>query len=266
MTHRIVLLCFLAIVSIRCFAQQVTRHIVKKGETVESIASKYKVSVADIRAGNPEVSYDFHVGMVLNILTNQTGSGYSSPEPNYAQPPSSSEVQYNQNAPSVNTNRNANSSAQDNNATSLVGAGEFTVLLDPDSKTYGIRVVQANENMFGAIFSMSYEFVDHGSYGSLLGFGLSPHVTTGPLLLGFDLYPYISLLSYDKAETTSNYKTKYKTKYKVNWGAGLDFKIGVHLAKRAYLAGSYQVSAPELKTKNMFKAGIWGVGLIFKDI
>ena len=49
------------------FAQTVQTHTVKRGETIESIAQKYGVTVNDIKEANPDVGRFFFVGMKLNI-------------------------------------------------------------------------------------------------------------------------------------------------------------------------------------------------------
>lgn len=46
---------------------QTVTHIVQRGETIESIAEHYKVSVADINKANPDTDGIIYVGMKLNI-------------------------------------------------------------------------------------------------------------------------------------------------------------------------------------------------------
>lgn len=67
---------------------QTVTHVVQRGETLESIAEYYKVSVEDINKANPNVDGIVYVGMKLNIPTsskpqivsnndNQGGSTYT---------------------------------------------------------------------------------------------------------------------------------------------------------------------------------------------
>lgn len=46
---------------------QIVTHVVQRGETIESIAEYYKVSVADINKANPNADGIIYVGMKLNI-------------------------------------------------------------------------------------------------------------------------------------------------------------------------------------------------------
>lgn len=48
---------------------QIVTHVVQRGETIESIAEYYKVSVADINKANPNADGIIYVGMKLNIPT-----------------------------------------------------------------------------------------------------------------------------------------------------------------------------------------------------
>lgn len=85
-------ICFSLImcaISLMAMAQhQVVTHVVQRGETIESIAKQYNVSVADINKANPNAEGIVYVGMKLNIPTsskpqivsnidNQSGSTYT---------------------------------------------------------------------------------------------------------------------------------------------------------------------------------------------
>ena len=61
LTIAVMLLSFTALM-----AQQIT-HIIKRGETLESIAQKYNVSVDALKKANPDISELFFVGLKLNI-------------------------------------------------------------------------------------------------------------------------------------------------------------------------------------------------------
>lgn len=51
-------------------AQQIT-HTIQRGETIESIARKYNVSVDALKKANPDISEMFFVGLKLNIPNDQ---------------------------------------------------------------------------------------------------------------------------------------------------------------------------------------------------
>lgn len=60
-----VLLCTVCVLAMA--QNQTITHIVQRGETIESIADYYKVSVADINKANPNADGIIYVGMKLNI-------------------------------------------------------------------------------------------------------------------------------------------------------------------------------------------------------
>lgn len=63
-----VLLCTVCMLSMA--QSQTVTHVVQRGETLESIAESYKVSVEDINKANPNADGIVYVGMKLNIPTN----------------------------------------------------------------------------------------------------------------------------------------------------------------------------------------------------
>lgn len=71
---RKIIFCIIVIVAMNVAAQSVTTHIVQRGETIESIASKYQVSVDDIKRANPNAGDFFYVGMKLNIPSKSDSS------------------------------------------------------------------------------------------------------------------------------------------------------------------------------------------------
>ena len=62
-----VLLCTVCMLSMA--QSQTVTHVVQRGETLESIAEYYKVSVEDINMANPNAEGIVYVGMKLNIPT-----------------------------------------------------------------------------------------------------------------------------------------------------------------------------------------------------
>ena len=82
-----VLLC---IVCMFAMAQsQTVTHVVQRGETLESIADYYKVSVDDINKANPNADGMVYVGMKLNIPTSsrpqKVSNNDNQGEPTYTQ-------------------------------------------------------------------------------------------------------------------------------------------------------------------------------------
>ena len=68
MTKKIILSVILCTVCVFVMAQsQVVTHIVQRGETLESIANDYHISVIDINKANPNADGVVHVGMKLVV-------------------------------------------------------------------------------------------------------------------------------------------------------------------------------------------------------
>ena len=66
---------FLTIAFLLCtttsIAQQKNKHTVQKGETIESIAKKYNITVANLQEANPDIDILFYVGLKLDIPQNR---------------------------------------------------------------------------------------------------------------------------------------------------------------------------------------------------
>ena len=70
MIKKMILSVLLCTVCVFTMAQsQTVTHVVQRGETIESIAEYYKVSVEDINKANPNADGIIYVGMKLNIPT-----------------------------------------------------------------------------------------------------------------------------------------------------------------------------------------------------
>lgn len=68
MIKKIFLTVVFCTVSVFTMAQsQTVTHVVQRGETIESIAEIYKVSVRDINKANPNADGIVYVGMKLNV-------------------------------------------------------------------------------------------------------------------------------------------------------------------------------------------------------
>jgi hypothetical protein len=94
-----------------------------------------------------------------------------------------------------------------------------------------------------------------------------PRYVAGPIMIGFHLYPYLNWLFYEEiVDFYNSGKPKYDKNDKVSYGAALDVMAGIKLwttqkGTQVYLTGSYESVAPEFKTDNTFKKGIWGIGI-----
>lgn len=79
---KLLLVLAVMFVSVQAFA---LKHVVEKGETIESIAQKYGTTAQDIIKANPDAESFIYVGMELNIP--ETGNA------NYAQPAQQNQTQ-----------------------------------------------------------------------------------------------------------------------------------------------------------------------------
>lgn len=64
---KLVLVLVLLVASVGISAQSVTSHTVQRGESIESIAQKYGISVNDLISANPDAKDYFFIGMKLSI-------------------------------------------------------------------------------------------------------------------------------------------------------------------------------------------------------
>ena len=72
-------ICMLA--TLTCNAQSTKEHVIERGETIETIADKYGVTIDDITNANPEIKDMFFAGMVIRIpeSTSDTSSDNDDP-------------------------------------------------------------------------------------------------------------------------------------------------------------------------------------------
>ena len=267
MKHFLFLLLMMTALSVK--GQNALIHIVQKGETLEKIAKMYKTTVSDIQAGNPESKSGIYVGMRLEILVRDNSSSYESSSQSMT-PHALIDYSYTpQNEQQKNQTEDSKSVSSKEG---IVGGEDYFFMLDPDNKYYGIRASFCTKHMIGLTLAFQWQAMSHGSYGSIAGIGFFPRYAVGPVIMGLYLYPYISFESYSVYEGPNQYGVDiYKDKSKVSYGVILDFEAGIKLwtttkGKGIYLTGSYEISAPEFKTDNTFKHGLWGIGISITDI
>lgn len=253
-------------------AQQVV-HTVQRGETLESIAQKYHVTKEAITRNNPNAADAFYVGMKLYIPV----SGNTQVVGTNGQINNESTSKFeSENTPVATAQEFVNKNDSETDESKFEGTaegGDFTFMLDPDNKIYGLRVNMCVHQIYDYLylsmhFGVHNQFVKHGTYNGYFGVGITPRYATGPILLGVHLYPYVNLYSIYKTDGTYNKDgtPKGEDKTKVGYGAILDMMAGfkVYTSKKGtsyYITGSYHVDAFEFKTKGAFKAGFWGVGI-----
>lgn len=67
MKYKSFLIVFMALCCLAIMAQQEKKHTIQRGETIESIAKKYDITVTDLQEANPNLNKFFFVGMKINI-------------------------------------------------------------------------------------------------------------------------------------------------------------------------------------------------------
>ncbi|MBQ8455718.1 MAG: LysM peptidoglycan-binding domain-containing protein [Bacteroidaceae bacterium] len=69
MKLKILSLLIAALCTSICLAQEIKTHVIGRGETPESVAKKYDVTLEELVKANPELAKTYYVGMKLNIPT-----------------------------------------------------------------------------------------------------------------------------------------------------------------------------------------------------
>ena len=67
MNNRSLLIIVFLLCATSSIAQQKIRHTVQEGETIESIAKKYNITVVNLKEANPDIDMFFYTGLKLNI-------------------------------------------------------------------------------------------------------------------------------------------------------------------------------------------------------
>lgn len=256
-----ILVCmFMLLPFMSIMAQQVS-HTVQRGETLESIAKKYNVSVYALTQSNPDAKDVFYVGMKLVIPnTKATQKEVKTPETEASIVTSPTVLQESK------QEETQKKSGFIQRVEGMIDVTDVAIMLRPDDKFYGIQL-SFNNGWFGMISGFYYQFVSHGTSNGFLGLGLAPKYATGPLLVGVSLYPYVNLYNKYQYKGDSKYGVPmFDEKTKIGYGGALDITAGlkVYTTKKGhdiYVTGSYHVDAFEFKTDGAFKNGLWGVGI-----
>ena len=146
-----------------------------------------------------------------------------------------------------------------------VSGDDFHVLLDPDSKTYGIRFSGEAKDWIHFASGLNYTFGDYSSFVYYLGIGPGGRYEFNPFLFFVNVYPYLGYSSHDKFDEKTGKKSS-ETKSEFTYGAmgtvGIGFKLfETSKGKKWYLTGGYTITASKFKTQGMFDNGTWLVGI-----
>lgn len=241
-------------------AQHVS-HTIQRGETLESIAEKYQITVQALKQANPEASEFFYVGMKLIIPAKSAVASQPT-----AEIPKESKV-----VAASEEKRASQSLSKGNSDDDWVTGAGYHVFFDPDAKNYGLQISQDPVKFVHIAFGISHTFVDHGATGAYLGLGVGAKYLYDPIMVFANVYPYASLSLIEEITNWEdvfeyNKKPTYKSKTKFSYGAQAELGIGLKVyesgnGKKFLVSGGYCIGAPEFKTDNMFKNGVWFAGI-----
>lgn len=263
-----VLLCAVCMFSMA--QSQTVTHVVQRGETLESIAEYYKVSVEDINKANPNADGMVYVGMKLNIPTNSTiQNSVTKEERQSVKEATKHNVQY-QNTDSYVARENmSNHQTTSNNSLEYGEGSSFSFLYQSDAKLYGLQM-EMGTNLFcltaSIISNLKFGKKDTSASTAWLGAGVRRKLVIANIfLIQGKLYPYIGL-SQSNTPKDIEIGQEAEDKTKFTYGASADVSVGLKLWNTAkgnstYLHVGYAIMASEFETKGMFKGGCIMVGL-----
>ena len=273
MIKKIFLTVFLCTVCMFTMAQsQTVTHIIKRGETIESIAEFYKVSVEDINKTNPNADGIVYVGMKLVIPTNrkEPTQNYSENKETVLRRITSKEPEKQNRIAQKNEEETYKSNKAISNNSFYYGDGSsYSFLYQSDAKLYGLQM-EGGTNLFCLTASIISNLKFRGKETSLtmawLGAGVRRKLVFGDnFLIQGKLYPYIGMTqSITSKDIETGQEAKDKTKF--TYGASADISLGLKLCNTSkgnstFLHVGYAVIASENETKGMFKGGYIMVGL-----
>ena len=265
-----VLLCTVCVVTMA--QSQTVTHVVQRGETIESIAKIYKVSVEDINKANPNADGIVYVGMKLVIPTNtkELSQSYSENKGTVSRRITSKEQEMQNRIAQKSEEETYKSNKTISNNSYYYGDGSsFSFLYQSDAKSYGLQM-ELGTNLFcltaSIISDLKFGGKDTSSAMAWLGAGVRRKLVFGDnFLIQGKLYPYIGL---SQSNTPKNIETgqEAKDKTKFTYGASADISLGFKLyntskGNSTFLHVGYAVIASEFEIKGMFKSGCIMVGL-----
>lgn len=179
---------------------QTVTHVVQRGETIESIAEIYKVSVEDINKANPNADGIVYVGMKLNIPTNSNQNRVTKEERQSVKEVTNHNVKF-QNTDSYIAKENgenmSNHQTVSNNSLECGEGSSFSFLYQSDAKLYGLQM-EMGTNLFcltaSIISDLKFGGKDTSASTAWMGAGVRRKlVIADNFLIQGKLYPYIGL-------------------------------------------------------------------------
>ena len=202
------------VLGIAVFAQT---HIVQKGENLQSIATKYNVTVSQLIEANPGADKLFYVGLILNIPEAMTNTENPTPVNDTKTRALSSD------------NWTKELESQNSNSISPNDFGHVYInySADPeffDKGFYGIGYCMYNDSGFGGTFSAhgNWGIVDNGQimfkFGPAYGYAVNQYLLVNASLRGF-------IYTYDKYNGVNATSTDQKVSGGITITPGVTFKL-----------------------------------------
>lgn len=284
-------ICFSLImcaISLMAMAQhQVVTHVVQRGETIESIAKQYNVSVADINKANPNAEGVVYVGMKLQIPLSTEKQSANTPDAtlttvNKGKQTKTTDVELSE-TPVAQTNSTAKAAKSQTGNLEFVGEIGYGFIEGSDNFMYEIT---AGVNYFflknlyaGA--RIGYNSANYNSMVKVEGQSINSksgcHLLQIPLELGyafryhsFALVPFAGLnaniglsgkskiRTYGKNGKTESHKQKTGGKVGIGARAGLRLCLGDFA-----ISGSYQIPMTDEQKKWFGKKAFPEVSILF---
>lgn len=249
-------------------AQQIF-HTIKRGETIESIAQKYHVTIESIKAANPEIAEMIYVGMKI-LIPNMKQERQLVPSASDSKRKATDDLPIEAATSSVLSNppmirKNKEGFVEDDNG--------IIVHFMPKNDYYAVMTSSNVSKYIYGTMGLDGVLATPGSFGLFFGMGLGCKYIINPIMLIANVYPYGRPYFYDKLANMERIlngnddKPKYEMAFKLTYGVCAELGLGINIfntqKNQYYLTGGYCFHAPEFKFDNVAKAGHFFVGLVY---
>lgn len=197
----------LVLFTVSLSAQSLKTHTVQRGETLESIAQKYNITVADITKVNPDAGKFFYTGMKLTIPEAQTQRVEESKD---MQQPATSNI-HQQNEQTVYTAAKPEESVKEKKSVS------------DEYEDYQYILIEYNPGVFAPTSGESQSF-------NAFSLGIRGYV---PIIKNSSLYAFIDVMRLQYS-FYSEKEGAIETSFKMlsgNWSLGLAYGISIPNSK-----------------------------------
>ena len=262
-----VLLCAVCVVTMA--QSQTVTHVVQRGETIESIAKYYNVSVEDINKANPNADGIVYVGMKLNIPVNSNTPikkdiDVSKDCQRTIETPTTNKSEVTITSRSAKNNYNVNKTTIDLNDYSFWGLFYRASFEDAGTGFYGLGGTAFSSSVWGVNFYIGADYGLAEKHYEGVCFYIGPsygYNFNNILLMGSLDFVGIYAGQGEGQQTGTNHKgetyTYTGTKNKFGWGIALSPQIGIELNKATpYLGLDFNWTKDAKKINVGFCVGI----------